>query len=105
MSDDIKNRLPDEDLCAGLRMCADLVQGFPKADAKQMTNPNWLRQAADEIERLRAERFRWERIAHYLYRLVDKYGEICSCDDYEQDWCGIHAYDDEIKGLKERGKA
>ena len=61
--------------------------------------------AADEIERLRAERIRWERIAHYLYRLVDKYGEICSCDDYEQDWCGIHAYDDEIKGLKERGTA
>jgi len=60
--------------------------------------------AVDEIERLRAERIRWERIAHYLYRLVDKYGEICSCDDYEQDWCGIHAYDDEIKGLKERGK-
>ena len=62
-------------------------------------------EAADEIERLRAEGIRWERIAHYLYRLVDKYGEICSCDDYEQDWCGIHAYDDEIKGLKERGKA
>ena len=64
-----------------------------------------LDEAADEIERLRAERIRWEKIAHYLYRLVDKYGEICSCDDYEQDWCGIHAYDDEIKGLKERGKA
>ena len=62
-------------------------------------------EAADEIERLRAERIRWEKIAHYLYRLVDKYGEICSCDDYEQDWCGIHAYDDEIKRLKERGKA
>lgn len=62
-------------------------------------------EAADDIERLRAERIRWERIAHYLYRLVDKYGEICSCDDYDRDWCGIHAYDDEIKGLKERGKA
>jgi hypothetical protein len=66
---------------------------------------NQFDEAADEIERLRAERIRWERIAHDLHRRVDVYGEVCICDDYEQDWCGIHAYDDEIKGLKERGKA
>jgi hypothetical protein len=62
-------------------------------------------EAADEIERLRAERIRWERIAHDLYRRVDVYGEVCSCNDYDKHWCGLHAYDDEIKGLKERGKA
>ncbi len=69
------------------------------------TRSNRHAEAADEIERLRAERIRWERIAHDLYRSVDKYGEICCCDNYDVDWCGIHAYDDEIKGLKERGKA
>ena len=78
---------------------------YSQKDVGVSINPEMFSQTADEIERLRAERIRWERIAHYLYRLVDKYGEICSCDDYEQDWCGIHAYDDEIKGLKERGKA
>jgi hypothetical protein len=64
-----------------------------------------LTEAADEIERLTAERIRWERIAHDLYRRVHVYGEICGCDDYKRDWCGIHAYDDEIMGLKERGES
>ena len=88
-----------DDIVTRLRAIPDLA--IDKDDPRIVT----LFEAADEIERLRNERIRWERIAHYLYRLVDKYGEICSCDDYEQDWCGIHAYDDEIKGLKERGKA
>ena len=78
MTDDIVTRLPDEDLCAGLRMCADLVQGFPKADAKQMTNPNWLRQAADEIERgrklveeLLVSNNRWQSIAERAMEQLD----------------------------------
>lgn len=70
----------------------------------QRTNGVLCNQAADEIERLRAERVRWERIAHDLYRRVDVYGEVCCCNDYDKHWCGLHAYDDEIMGLKERGK-
>jgi len=84
MIDDIVTRLRHDCCCTEETWCSD----------------NCI--AADEIERLRAERIRWERIAHYLYRRVDVYGEVCSCDYYDKDWCGIHAYDDEIKRLKER---
>ena len=46
MSDDIVTRL---------RMSADLVDGFPKARAKNLFPTSWLSEAADEIERLRTE--------------------------------------------------
>lgn len=44
MSDDIVTRL---------RMSADLIDGFPKALAKNLFPTGWLSEAADEIERLR----------------------------------------------------
>ena len=44
-----------DDIVTRLRMSADLVDGFPKALAKNLFPKSWLSEAADEIERLRAE--------------------------------------------------
>ena len=91
MSDDIVTRLRERIPYA--------IHPHVLAEAKLLSD------AVKEIERLRKERIRWERIAHDLYRRVDVYGEVCSCNDYDKHWCGLHAYEDEIRGLKERGSA
>lgn len=44
-----------DDIVTGLRMSADLINGFPKASAKSLFPTGWLSEAADEIERLRNE--------------------------------------------------
>lgn len=44
----------NDDIVARLRMSGDLLDRFPKATAKNMFPLSWLREAADEIERLRA---------------------------------------------------
>ena len=44
-----------DDIVAQLRMSADLIDGFPKALAKNLFPTSWLSEAADEIERLRTE--------------------------------------------------
>jgi hypothetical protein len=45
----------NDDIVIRLRMSADLVDGFPKAPAKNLFPKSWLSEAADEIERLREE--------------------------------------------------
>lgn len=67
MTDDIAPQLPD-----ALRMWAGLIDEFSELKAKDAVNANWLRQAADEIERLRkeldnikAENQRLSQIARY----------------------------------------
>ena len=64
MSDDIVTRL---------RMSADLIDGFPKARAKNLFPTSWLPEAADEIEGLQAQlnamtemRDKWRTIAKNL---------------------------------------
>ena len=61
-----------DDIVTQLRMSADLVDGFPKALAKNLFPTSWLSEAADEIERLRTElaqmekqRDYWEKAARY----------------------------------------
>lgn len=44
-----------DDIVIRLRMSADLVDGFPKASAKNLFPTSWLSEAANEIERLRTE--------------------------------------------------
>ena len=55
-----------DDIVTRLRMSADLVDGFPKAPAKNVFPTSWLFEAADEIERLRAERLEWFLVARQL---------------------------------------
>ena len=59
-----------DDIVTRLRMSADLVDGFPKAPAKNVFPTSWLFEAADEIELLReqiraleVERDQWQRQA------------------------------------------
>ncbi len=101
VTDDIVTRVVTNDIVTRLR----LLSASQKAHRFGDLLDDWSGEAADEIERLRKERIRWERIAHDLYRRVDVYGEVCSCNDYDKHWCGLHAYEDEIRGLQERGSA
>ena len=103
MTDDIVTRLREhQNPHYPLDEAADDIEEY-RADLKR--HFDMITQQRDQIERLRKERIRWERIAHDLYRRVDVYGEVCSCNDYDKHWCGLHAYEDEIRGLKERGSA
>ena len=73
MSDDIVTRL---------RMSADLMQGFPQMKAQHF-NAEWVIEAADDIERLRAA------IRHLYFNEGVCYGNNCEqcelvyglCDD------------------------
>jgi len=54
-----------DDIVTRLRMSADLMQGFPLMKAKHF-NAEWVTEAADEIERLRADIRDLQKIIRYL---------------------------------------